>query len=269
LLDSITEIIDGEEERITIRHLFYRLVGLRVIDKTESDYTRLCAHLSKWRKQGKVPWGAFTDSTRWYTGSRCYDSMQQALQNTVAAYRRNLWAAQPYHAEVWVEKDAINGIVSDVADSFGVRTFVCRGFTSLTSLFNAAETFRAQQATGKCVVVFHLGDWDPSGQSAREHIDRTLRDEFGLEIDIRQLAVTPTQIADWELPTRPVKMSDRRAKAWTGGDCVELDTINSTRLKELVSGAITDLIEPRAWEELQQAEAMERETLRALIRKAA
>src|SRR5215469_3270788 len=56
LLDGMLAIVMEEESQITIRHLFYRLVGLRIIEKTEQAYKSLCGHLSRWRKSGDVPW---------------------------------------------------------------------------------------------------------------------------------------------------------------------------------------------------------------------
>lgn len=66
LLSAVQSIVDGEEYAITVRHLFYRLVGLRVIPKTENAYKALVKHLAHWRRSGEVPWDAFADSTRWY-----------------------------------------------------------------------------------------------------------------------------------------------------------------------------------------------------------
>ena len=70
LLDSIQTILAGEQDQITIRHLFYRLVGLGVIEKTEQAYKLLCGHLSKWRRSEEIPWNAFADNTRWHIKGR-------------------------------------------------------------------------------------------------------------------------------------------------------------------------------------------------------
>jgi hypothetical protein len=59
LLRSVHDILDGETSTITIRHLFYRLVGRNVILKTELAYKGLCGHLSRWRKSEEVPYDAF------------------------------------------------------------------------------------------------------------------------------------------------------------------------------------------------------------------
>jgi hypothetical protein len=128
VLDAIQSILAGEEGQITIRHLFYRLVGLGIIPKTEQAYKSLCGHLSKWRRSDDIAWSAFSDSTRWHIRQETFDDMEDALRNTAETYRRNLWSAQPYYLEVWVEKDAMAGIVSATASSFRVPVFVCRGF---------------------------------------------------------------------------------------------------------------------------------------------
>ena len=103
-LAAILNILAGEEGQITIRHLFYRLVGLGVIPKIENAYQQLIQHLSKWRRSGDIKWNAFADSTRWHIQSPTFDSMNDALANTVATYRRNLWQAQKFYVEVWCEK---------------------------------------------------------------------------------------------------------------------------------------------------------------------
>src|SRR5437016_276840 len=100
LLGAIHEILDGETTTITIRHLFYRLVGLNVIPKTELAYKGLCGHLSRWRKSGEVPYDAFSDSTRWHIKPPMYDGIADALRRTRESYRRDLWANQTDYVEV-------------------------------------------------------------------------------------------------------------------------------------------------------------------------
>src|SRR5262249_398588 len=150
-----------------IRHLFYRIAcGLHLIPKTEPAYKGLCGHLSKWRRSGEIEWSAFTDNTRWHIQQETFDGIKDALENTANTYPRNLWSTQDHYVEVWVEKDSIAGLVAETANSFGVPVFVCRGFASLSSLYGAANTFRNAINAGKSVIVYHLGDYDPSGVAA-------------------------------------------------------------------------------------------------------
>jgi hypothetical protein len=261
LLAAIRSILDSEEHAITVRHLFYRLVGLRVIPKTELAYHLLVRHLSRWRRDGEIPWHAFADSTRWHIRAPTFDGIEDALERTRRTYRRDLWSTQPYFCELWVEKDAVASLVFDVADDFGVPVFVCRGFASLSSLFNAAQTFKTAAESGKRVTIFHLGDYDPSGHATADAIERTLTDDFDCEIEFERLAILPGQIERLNLPTRPTKLTDSRARNWEGDACVELDAMKPSDMREIVEEAITELIEPHEWEQLQKVEREERKTL--------
>ena len=88
---------------MTIRHLFYGLVTLGQIEKTEREYKLLCHHLAKWRRAGKVPWEVFADGTRWWHGTHRYDSMEEALRDTAETCRRN-------------SLDAVADLLLDAAD---------------------------------------------------------------------------------------------------------------------------------------------------------
>jgi hypothetical protein len=270
-LDTLVEAcvrITDEDPPITIRHLFYRLTGEHLIEKTERDYTRLCAMLSTWRRQGRVSYDAFVDSTRFYYGPTLFDNLAEALEDGAVCYRKNLWKSQPYYLECWVEKDAIKMIVGDEASKFGVQTFVCRGFPSLSSLNTAAKTFLDAQRAGKTVRILYFGDHDPSGRAIDNAVENTLAEDFAVKVEFRRISVTDEQIIKYQLPTRPVKMSDTRAKGWEGG-CVEIDTLRPSVLKALVEGEITSLIDPRQWDVMQTVERDEREKFMAIWRKAA
>jgi hypothetical protein len=269
VLNTIQTILAREDGQITIRHLFYRLVGLNVIEKTEAAYKGLCGHLSKWRRSEEIPWSAFADNTRWHIQHTTFDGVEEALRNTAQNYRRNLWSTQPYYLEVWVEKDATAGIVADTANSFGVPVFVARGFASLSSLYSAANTFRGAVEAGKQVIIYHLGDYDPSGVAAGESMLSAFRDDFNVKVRFIRAAVTPQQIRRLKLPTRPVKMSDRRAAKWTGGECVELDSMPPAEIRKLVEASITRHIDTRAWATMKVAEDGEREQLTNIWRAAA
>lgn len=268
VLRAIREILGGEEGQITIRHLFYRLVGLRVIEKTEQAYKGLGSHLSKWRRSEEIPWSAFADNTRWHIRQETFNGIHDALQNTVESYRRNLWSTQKFYIEVWVEKDAIAGIVANTANSFGVPVFVARGFASLSSLYNAANTFRQATDAGKTAVIYQLGDFDPSGVAAADSALRAFRDDFKVDLEFIRVAVTEEQISRLELPTRPVKTSDSRAAKWDGGECVELDTMPPAEIRKLVESCIVKHIDVHEWQTLRKTEEMERETLREIWRAA-
>lgn len=261
-MSAVQTILAGESGQITIRHLFYRLEGLRIIEKTDRAYKSLGSHLTKWRRDESVAWDAFSDSTRWHYGTIGDDDALTALENTADCYRKNLWAEQPIYLEIWSEKDAIASILVDVAQRFGVYVFVCRGFSSLTSLYNAAATFREKAEAGKQAHILYFGDHDPSGVLIDRKVSEAF-EEFGVSVAIERMAVTRAQIEEFDLPTRPPKAGDTRARGWVGG-CVEIDAMRPATIRQLLEQSITKHIEPRRWNELKRVEQMERDTLRQL-----
>lgn len=261
-LSAVNAIVDSEESAITIRHLFYRLVGLGVIEKTEKAYKALCAHLSRWRKNGEVPWDAFSDSTRWHIRPPMFDGIADALRRTRESYRRDLWATQPYYTEVWIEKDAIAGVIADITREFGVPLFVCRGFASLSSLYSASMVFKEVQKQGKAVVIYHCADYDPSGHAAADAIERTFEEDFDCAVNFERIAILPEHITEFSLPTRPTKESDSRSRNWTGSECVELDSMPPAELRQLVEDAITSRIDSHAWKQIKKIEREEQRTLK-------
>ena len=117
---------------------------------------------------------------------------------------------------------------------YDVPLMVARGYASLSFLYSAAEHINDLVVPA---YIYHCGDYDPSGVNAGEKIEETLR-ELAPDADIffDRLAVTPGQIADWDLPIRPMKTSDTRAKGF-GDTSVELDAIEPNRLRRIVQEA--------------------------------
>jgi hypothetical protein len=262
ILDGAVGIIDGEAGSITIRHLFYRLVSLKLIEKTEREYQNLCGHLMKWRRGGQIRYDAFTDSTRYYRGAKLRNSAEEALMNAALTYRKNLWIDQDYYVEVWCEKDAIADVLGEAANEFGVPVFPCHGFASATSLYNASQNFKHYEEQGKTVRVLYFGDHDPSGLAIDRNAKTSLADDHGVDVEFVRLAVMPDDIVGLSLPTRPVKKSDTRSIGWDGG-CVEVDAMPMNVLRQRVRTGITELIDPHQWKQAQEIERLEKETLAA------
>lgn len=87
------------------------------------------------------------------------------------AYRRNVWEDQPSYVEVWLEKDALSGIFSDITEEYGVTLVVGRGYNSWSAYKKAVDRFIKMN---KPVSILYFGDFDPSG----EDIVRALKDSY-------------------------------------------------------------------------------------------
>lgn len=258
ILAASKEIIK-EEGAITLRHLFYRVVSLGLIDKTESDYRKLSGYTMKWRRNGAISWKSFIDSNRWYHGVRTFDDLSEALQNSKNCFRRNLWQSQDVYVEIWTEKDAIAAIAQQAAEPFGVPVFPMKGFGSGSALFSIAQQIRYYQDEGKDVFVYHLGDHDPSGKCIDESTVRNLKRDHNTEFNFKRVAVTPDQITRFKLPTRPTKTSDTRSKNFIG-ESVEVDALPPHVIRQLVEDSITHHIDVHAWSREKEIERLEKAT---------
>jgi hypothetical protein len=255
-----------DENPMTVRQMFYRLVSKGLKDKTETEYT-CCASslLVDMRMDGTIPFDWIADNSRWMRKLTTYPSMLHALHNCVETYRRDLWSNQKDYVEIWTEKDALAGVLMEETESWDVPLMVSRGFASVTYLYSAAEAIKAQ---GKPAYLYYFGDHDPSGL----RIDTAIRRRLGqfapeAEIHFQRVAVTPEQIRDLDLPTRPTKTKgNRHAKGWRGGDSVEVDAIPPRTLRELVRNCIEQHIDKRKLAALKRTEAAERESTETYIK---
>lgn len=263
LLGATNEIIKSEPGQITIRHLFYRLVSLGLVPKTENGYKGLDRFLMVWRRAEQVPWGAFVDNTRWQYGGQTYTGLEEALAETARTYRKTIWTDLPDRVEIWTEKDAIAGILMDEADKWGVPVLPTRGFPSGTMLFNAAVGIRNASKQGKATTIYYFGDHDPSGVMIDGKIRTSLTKDFGVSVDFSRVAVSEDQIERYDLPTRATKKSTH-SKNFKGGS-VEIDAMPMQVLRDLVEDAIIRHIDPGVLEKTQRIEREERATLEELV----
>jgi hypothetical protein len=250
------------EHPATVRQVFYRLVTSGAIVKTETEYKSTVVRLlTVMRREGTVPYHWIADNTRWMRKSQSYDSLEDALYRTAQTYRRALWADQPAYVEVWLEKDALAGVLLEVTDPWDVPLMVTRGYPSLTFLHSAAE----QIATiDKPTFLYYFGDYDPSGVDIPRKVEADLRVLApAIDLSFERVAVTPAQISAWNLPTRPTKRTDARAKKFEG-ESVEVDAIPPDQLRSLASAAILRHVDGGAVDLLRSAEESERELLYAI-----
>jgi hypothetical protein len=113
--------------------------------------------------------------------------------------------------------------------------------------------------------IYHLGDYDPSGQDAARAIEETLREMAPeAEIHFLRLAVTPWQITNLDLPTRPTKATDSRARGF-GNVSVELDAIPPNLLRAVVEAAVEAHLPPEQYAVLKVAEANEQRLIHGLV----
>ena len=247
---------------MTVRQVFYQATVRGIVDKTEASYTKVQTDLVVMRRAGDLPYSWLADNTRWQRKPTTFNSIEAALDDTAKFYRKALWREIDAYVEVWLEKDALAGVVLPITSLYDVPLMVARGYASLSFLHSAAEHINE---VGCPVFIYHLGDYDPSGVNAGEKIEETLRKMApDADLTFERLAVTRNQIHILKLPTRPTKASDTRSKGF-GDISVELDAIAPDDLRFLVEHAIERHLPHDQFKVLKEAEASERTILGQLV----
>jgi hypothetical protein len=260
---ALYEIV-AEMRPMTVRQVFYQATVRGIVEKSEAGYTKVQTDLVLMRRSGELPYGWLADNTRWQRKPTTFGSIEEALEDTARFYRKSLWADADAYVEVWLEKDALSGVVYPITNKYDVPLMVARGYASLSFLHSAAEYINELDVP---TYIYHLGDYDPSGVDAGNKIEKTLKELApDAEIHFERIAVNPEQIERWKLPTRPTKASDTRSKNF-GEVSVELDAIDPDRLRNLVQHVIWRHLPLRQFEVLKAAEESEREFFLGLINK--
>jgi hypothetical protein len=250
---------------MTVRQVFYQATVHGLVEKAETGYAKVQTDLTVMRRSGDLPYDYLADNTRWQRKPDTFNSVEEALRETARFYRKSLWTDADCYVEIWLEKDALSGVIYPITSMYDVPLMVARGYASLSFLHSAAEFINDLDVPA---YIYHLGDFDPSGVNAGEKIEETLREMApDADISFERIAVTREQIEEWDLPTRPTKTSDSRARGF-GEISVELDAIDPNQLRELVKTAIEEHLPAEEYEVLKAAEASERELLTSLIRTA-
>ena len=166
-LDKVREILKEllKYMPLTLRQIYYQLVGKGSIKNKVSEYTML-SNLLKWaRIDGHIPWEDVEDRVRAYhdlTGWRDSEKFIEAyLKHFLSGYKRNLLQTQDKYIEIWIEKDALSSIFIKVAEPYTIPVVVCRGFSSVSFLNEFAE--RLEYNKDKQAVMLYFGDFDPFG----------------------------------------------------------------------------------------------------------
>jgi hypothetical protein len=227
----------------SVRHLYYRMLVLDFVEKTDGGYDTVQVQSVKLRRTCVIPYRWIVDGTRWRRAVKTYGGIADALAETARLYRRHLWTDTEVYLECWCESNGIAGVIFDVTSEYAVPLYPAKGFSSDGFLYPSARSL-AEAANGRPAHVIYIGDWDPSGKLIPEKIEAGLRKHAPeAEIHSRRLAVNPDQIVAWNLPTKPAKASDSRSKSFTG-ETVEAEAVPVDVMRKLVRDAIEQFIDP-------------------------
>jgi len=251
----------------TLRSVYYNLVTYKIIENKQTEYKRLGDILTKARNAGLVDWRAFEDKGRVLDRPYFQEEPSVVLSDIHTLINFDMWARQDVYVEVWVEKQAQEGVVRRACDEFRVPWLSCKGYLSATAAYNAGKRFRrAANYDNKRPVLIHLGDHDPSGiDMTRDNGARIEKYGELYDIEVNRIALNMDQVEKHNLPPDPAKLSDSRAKEYIadhGERSWELDALKPQTLLPIIKNAIKGYIDPEIWEQTKQEEREIRNALR-------
>lgn len=255
-----------EDHPQSVRHVFYRMTDPRLdepVVKSDRGYAQVQDRMTKMRRAGRIPYGWVSDATRRGYHTHTYRDASDFLLRWQGAYRADLWAGTGVYVEVWCESRSLAGVIEATCRELAVSLYPAGGFASLTLTFEAAEWINEVTERGAIPAhVLYLGDYDPAGVLIDASIDRELREHLdgGVDLHFHRLAITPEQIAEHDLPTKPRKRGERRAQHVE--ETVEAEAMPARTMRTLLRTAIESFLPAGALEAARAAEESERALIR-------
>jgi hypothetical protein len=248
IIAKANEIIEEFEVQgfsLTLRQLFYQFVARDIIPNTNKSYKNLGGIINDARLAGLIDWNHITDRTRFIRKNSHWETPGGVIRSAAESYRIDMWARQDYRPQVWIEKDALVGVIADVCTVLDVPYLSCRGYTSQSEMWGSSQRIEGYVEQNQIPVIFHLGDHDPSGKDMTRDIQDRLEIFMG-GCRIERLALNMDQIEEFEPPPNPAKITDTRSTVYIaefGNNSWELDALEPKIIVNLVRDAVNKLID--------------------------
>jgi hypothetical protein len=172
-------------------------------------------------------------------------------------FRYDPMGEQERYVEVWVEKDAVSTRIYQTAEHFFVPVITARGFLSGTYMHDGADRFN-RIPDDKQITVIYLSDFDPEGEYFPELFKNQIGKRYrcARSVEIEKLALTRSQIDQWELPWIPLTVrASHLLKSYVsryvadngqhGQQKVELDAVDNVTLASLLKERLDGLVDTR------------------------
>jgi hypothetical protein len=235
---------------LTLRQLYYQFVSRGWLENRDTEYKRLGNIINDARLTGLLDWSYIVDRTRNLRGLAHWETPGSVLDSAAYGYRTDRWENQRTRVEVWIEKDALVGVISGACNRLDVPFFSCRGYTSQSEVWGAAQRLIRYGNAGQDPVIIHLGDHDPSGiDMTRDITDRLAM--FGAKATVHRIALNMDQVRRYNPPPNPAKLTDSRATDYItahGESSWELDALDPATLDTLVSETILSHRDESQWQ---------------------
>lgn len=236
--DQICEEYADEGFDLTLRQLYYQFVSRDLLSNSEQSYKRLGSIINDARLAGLIDWDHMVDRTRNAEINGHWDNIADVIESAMYSFQLDKWGGQELRVEVWIEKEALVGVIDQVCRNLDILFFACRGYVSQSEMWRAAQ--RINRYDCDRVIILHLGDHDPSGiDMTRDITDRLSL--FYANCDVKRIALNMNQIDFYNPPPNPAKISDSRSHEYIkkyGDKSWELDALKPETIIELIKDTV-------------------------------
>lgn len=271
IIDTANEIIEGYMQQkltLTLRQLYYQFVAHHDLPNEQKNYKRLAEIVSDARLAGLIDWDAIEDRGREPMIPSHWNGPADLIRQGARQFRRDRWLNQRVYVELWVEKQALAGVLWPIASRWHAPLVVNKGYSSSSAMYDNARRFVRRSLDGErgCVVLY-IGDHDPSGEDmVRDVRDRLnlLRGDEGSEIEVRKIALTMAQIRMYNPPPNPAKVTDSRYVAYRekyGDDSWEVDSLDPATFRALIDGEMRSLVDTDEMNRIIERENVDRKLM--------
>lgn len=269
LIELVNGVVDEYSKQgynLTLRQAYYQLVARGYIPNNERSYKNVGNLINDGRLAGLIDWNSITDRTRNLRSNSHWNKPSEVIESAKYSYLLNKWNGQPSYVEVWVEKDALVDVIGQACVPLDTPYFSCRGYTSQSEMWGAAQRF-IRQGKRENRVIIHLGDHDPSGIDMSRDIQDRLN-LFGADVYVKRVALSMTQINTYNPPPNPAKLSDSRATKYInrfGDESWELDALEPKVITNLITSEVTAYRDDAIYQEVCHRELEEKQELQMLV----
>lgn len=273
LIEDINAILKQYDGRLTVRQVYYQLASKHIVPLSKDGYLDVQSACSKGRKYGYIDWNSIEDRTRQPHTPVMWDNLLDYSRTIKSVYRKDIWYNQPTYFEVWLEKNALYGVISPITQRYGVTLQVLTGYSSITAIYDGVERFKQRRhilTNGNIPVnddiekhitksvILYLGDHDATGIDIDRSIRHSLvKDHKADFIEVHRIGLLYEDIEKYDLLPNPIKESDSRAKNYLYKKQAELDALPPNILINIVESAIKKQLDMTAYQECQNTQTAE------------
>jgi hypothetical protein len=271
LIEQVKAVLEEYADYLplTLRQIFYRLVGSIGYKKDEKAYGRLGDTIVKARRAGIIDFAHIRDDGLVRDDPFGYDNIEGLMgtfERFINGYTLNRQIGQPFYTLMACEAAGMVPQLTRIARPFGVSVISGGGFDSVTAKYQLAQELAASE---RPVRLLHIGDYDPSGvhmYSALIEDALAFLEQLNPEAVVtpERVAVLPKHVKRFKLTTAPAKEGDDRRFAGIGDDptaTVQAEALKPSELATLVKAALRSKWDRGAAADLAAREQDERERL--------